>query len=109
MAGAGIIEQARAGERQHGPHPLAATGNQMPGKLGNQRDLRLHAIKDDAVHRIEVLRHQRHDRIKAGGGGCRARRAANRMNSRGHGLRCGKPHGLRQAQSAAFTQRADRF
>src|SRR5581483_3491134 len=42
MASAWIAEQGAAAEGQHRPHPLAAAGDEMAGKLRDQRDLALH-------------------------------------------------------------------
>ena len=37
MAGAAVIEQRGAAQRQHRPQPLAAAGDQMPGQFRDQR------------------------------------------------------------------------
>ena len=66
MAGAGIIEQPGAGERQHRPHPLAAAGDQMAGELGDQRDVALHPLEDDRVDMVEVGRDELDHRLERG-------------------------------------------
>jgi hypothetical protein len=43
MPRAPIIQQTGAGERQHRPHALSATGNQVPRQLRNQRHIALHS------------------------------------------------------------------
>ena len=82
MARALIIEQTRAGQRQHRPHPLAAAGDQVPGKLGDQRHLALHAIEDHGIHMIEIGGDQLDHRIERG----RAR-SADGMDGGSHRLR----------------------
>ena len=44
VARAGIAEQVGAGEGQHGPHALAAAGDEVARKLGNERDVALHPV-----------------------------------------------------------------
>ena len=66
VAGAGITEQGRGGERQHRPHALSAAPDQMTGKLGDQRDLALHALEDDGVDAVHVARDERHQRVEGG-------------------------------------------
>ena len=66
VARSGVAEQARAGERQHRPHALSAAGNQVAGKLGDQRDLALHPLEDDGVDAVHVGGDQRHHRIERG-------------------------------------------
>ena len=64
VAGAAIIEQAGAGQGQHRPHPLAAAGDEMAGKLRDQGDVALHPIEDDGVDMVEVGRDQLDHRIE---------------------------------------------
>ncbi len=64
VARAAIAEQARARERQHRAHALAAAGDQMAGQLRDQRDLGLHARQDHRVDEVEVTRDQLHHRFE---------------------------------------------
>ena len=64
MAGAAVAEQRCAAEREHRAHALAAAGDQVAGKLGDQRDLALHAVEDDGVHAVHVVGDQRHQRVE---------------------------------------------
>ncbi len=64
MARARIIEQPRAGEGQHRPHPLAAAGDQVAGELGDQRDVALHPLEDDRVDMVEIGRDELDHRIE---------------------------------------------
>ena len=66
VARAGIAEQGAAGDRQHRPHALAAAGDQVPGQLGDQRDLALHPLEDDGVDAVHVARDERDQRIERG-------------------------------------------
>ena len=66
VAGAAIVEQARASERQHRSHPLTAAGDKMARELRNQRDVRLHPIENDGVDAAHVWRDQRHHRVQRG-------------------------------------------
>ena len=54
MARSRVAEQARRRECQHRPHALAAAGDQMAGKLGDQRDLALHPLEDDGIDAVHV-------------------------------------------------------
>ena len=54
MRGPLIAQQARARERQHRPHALAAARYQVPGQLGDQGDARLHPIQNDRVDAIHI-------------------------------------------------------
>ena len=80
---AAIVEQPRASERQHRPQPLAAAGDQVAGKLGNQGDRRLHPVKDDVIDRAEVGATQIEQR-----GQRRSRRGprTQRQDARRHGF-----------------------
>jgi chorismate mutase len=49
-----IIEQARARERQHRPHPLAAAGDQMAGQLGISGISDCIRVEDDRVDLVHV-------------------------------------------------------
>ena len=97
VARARIIEQARARQGQHRAHPLAAAGDEMAGKLGDQGDLALHPLEDDGVDMVEVGRDQLDHRLERG----RAR-GADRMDVGTHlagdvrrGAIKGKSAGLR--------------
>ena len=61
-----IIEQPRAGQGQHRPHPLAAAGDEVAGQLGDQRHLALHPVEDDRVDVVEVGRDQLDHRVERG-------------------------------------------
>ena len=80
VARARVAEQRAAGERQHRPHALAAAGDQMPGKLGDQRDLALHPLEDDGVDAVHVGRDERHQRVER-----RRALGLSVMDRRGHG------------------------
>jgi hypothetical protein len=80
VASAGISEQGPAGERQHRPHPLAAARDQVTGKLGDERDLALHAVEDDGVDAVHVASDKRHQRIER-----RRPRALQIVDGSGHG------------------------
>ena len=60
----GIIEQARTGQGQHRPHPLATACDQMPGQFGDQGDFRLHPVKDDRIHLVHFGRDEFQDGIQ---------------------------------------------
>ena len=64
VARSGIAEQGAAGERQHRPHALAAAGDQVSGKLGDQRDLALHPLEDDGVDAVHVAGDERDQRVE---------------------------------------------
>ena len=58
MAVAAIAAQPRRGQGQHRPQPLAAGGDDMAGKLRDQRHRAVHALDDGAVHQGEIATHQ---------------------------------------------------
>ena len=80
VARSGVAEQACAGERQHRPHALAAAGDQVAGKLGDQRDLALHPLEDDGIDAVHVGRDERHQRVER-----RRALSGQRMDGGGHG------------------------
>ena len=65
MAVAAIAAQLRGGQRQHRAQALAAGIDQMPGKLGDQFDIRPGAVEDDAVDMSHVLLDKRNQRREA--------------------------------------------
>ena len=79
MARALVIEQRRAGQGEHRPHPLAAAGDQMAGELRDQRHFALHPVQDHRIDLVEVGGDELDDRIER-------RRGARTegMDSRGH-------------------------
>ena len=89
VARAGIVEQRGAGERQHRPHPLAAAGDEVAGKLRDQRDLRLHAREDDGVDRVHRFGGEREQRVERG-----RPRVGKRVDRGGHGSPVGSMRSL---------------
>ena len=55
VAAAAIATQPRATQGKHRPQPLAAAGNDMAGKLWNQRNRAMHALDDQPVDAFEVI------------------------------------------------------
>ena len=45
-------------ERQRRAQPLAARGNDVARKLRNQRHRALHALEDQRIDRLDILRHE---------------------------------------------------
>src|SRR4051794_31868452 len=80
MPRSGVAQQRGAGERQHRPHALAAARDQVPGELGDQRDLALHPLEDDGVDAVHVARDERHQRVER-----RRALGAEREDRCGHG------------------------
>ena len=74
------FEQAGAGQSEHRPHTLAAARNQVAGELGDQRNLALHAFKNNGVDAIHIGGDERHYRIERG-----LALVVQRMNGSGHG------------------------
>ncbi len=66
MTVAAIAAELGRGERQHGPQALAAGIDEMPGKLGDQLDIRSRPVEDDAVDMGHVLLDKRNERRETG-------------------------------------------
>ena len=60
----GVAEQACAGEGEHWPHPLAASGDEMAGKLRDERDLALHPFEDDRIDAVHSVGDEFHQRVE---------------------------------------------
>ncbi len=63
MALARIAAHLGRGERQHGPQPLAARIDQMPGQLRDHADLGLRLLDDDMVDALHVGVHELDERL----------------------------------------------
>ena len=50
MARAFVAAEFGRGDGQHGPEPLAARIDQVPGKFGDQFDVRARLGQDDRIH-----------------------------------------------------------
>ena len=61
-----ITAELGRGERQHGPQALSAGIDQMPGKLGDQLDIRTRPVEDDAVDMGHVVLDKRDERRETG-------------------------------------------
>jgi hypothetical protein len=66
MAVAAIAAEFGRGQGKHGPQALAARIDEMPGKLGDQLDIRSRPVEDDAVDIGHVLLDKRNQRRKTG-------------------------------------------
>ena len=106
VARARIIEQPRAGQSQHRPHPLAAAGDQVAGELGDQGDVALHAIEDDRVDMVEIGRDELDHRVErrrgagpqGNDGGIHGSGDVRRGGGKGKGRACARrPAGRRRA------------
>ena len=75
-----VAEQRGAAERQHRAHALTASGDQVSRQLRNQGDLALHAVEDDGIHAMHVVRDERHQRLERWSG-----RTFDFEDGRGHG------------------------
>ena len=69
LARARIIEQRTGREREHRAHPLSTACNQMARQFWDQRNLRLHPIKNHGVDLIHAGGHKRDHGIERRGCG----------------------------------------
>ena len=68
---AAIAAQPRREQGQDGPDPLAAGGDDVARQLGDQADLALHPVEDDAVDLVQLAGHERADALELGCGAFR--------------------------------------
>jgi len=66
MAVARIVEQARTGQCQHRPHPLASASYQVPGQFRNKRDFRLHTVQNDGIDPVHLWHNEFEHGFKRG-------------------------------------------
>src|SRR5262249_33621499 len=71
MAKALVTAKPRGGHGQHRPQTLASSGDQMSGKLRDERHRTLHALQDQLIDRGHVLRQEGNEIVEVG-----SRRAA---------------------------------
>ena len=66
VAIAAIAAEARCGEGQHRPQPLAAGGDDMAGELRDQRDRAAHALEDERIDALHIVLQQRIEPVERG-------------------------------------------
>ena len=63
MAVSGVAAQLRAGEREHGPKPLAAAIDQVVREFRNHLDIGNRFVENYAVNGLEVIGDQFEKRL----------------------------------------------